>query len=110
MAEREELLEQEREAHKQDAVALKELEMEMEAKHGELESYGSELNTTDQRRMELEKELEDFKEHVTQIRLETEARESELQEKLDSIEMKTKEQEKTMQTERKVRVRTQLQC
>ena len=104
MAEREELLNQEREERKQDAAKLKEVELEMEAKHEELESYGSERDTTDQRKMELERELEESKQHVLQIRLDTEAREAELQRKLETIEMKTKEQENAMETERKVNI------
>ena len=92
-AERDNLMAQEREAHKRDVDALKELEMEMAAKHEELENY----QMTDQRREELEEELAASKKtHEKQLecrRLEKEERESELQEKLRTIEEKTKEQD-----------------
>ena len=104
----EELLQREREARNLDAKALQELEMEMAAKRQELEEKGTELHTTDQLRVELEKELEDFKidheNQVEQVYLEKDERESELQAKLHSIEMKTKEQEIALLAERKVRI------
>ena len=112
VAEREDLLQQERQAREEDARVLKEYESEVAAKKEELEmeiaakmESASSSQEKDRRRLELEKELALLKEshqaHLEDLRKEKEERESDLQLKLERLEGQTKEQEVALEAERK---------